>query len=276
MDRLCQKITLSQDQINIWERGPLRLQIKRHGSDWLWLPEWTLDKSVSAANTPSQIEISLKHFLHLNPVQTEDTEWSRWAFQTPIEEFYIQPFLPDKSIVIKPRFSLTLPPDEKVNFFVNIPLFFQIHLINTAKAIDVGLEKIPSVFLNKIWFGDFAEGELCYGLMARAVRSLEEINPAPHRAICQIDVHNETKNPIILEKICMNTTHMAIFEGLAGPCTNIVQMQIKDHVPNDIMYLDHAPQQFHPCKLLTQPLKTSSSFLHTGGAVGNWITKSFF
>ena len=135
MDLLCQKILLSQNEVNLWERGPLRLQIKRHGSDWLWLPEWTPEENQLAYDQSIHTEVSLKNFLHFNPTQNGDQEWARWAFQTPINEFYIQPFLPDKPIVIKPRFSLTLAPNEKVNFFVNIPLFFQIHLINTAKEI---------------------------------------------------------------------------------------------------------------------------------------------
>jgi hypothetical protein len=291
MNSIWQVQPLSQNTATHWCCGALTLTIQRQGPDWLWMPTWSKqdDKNALFAQVthepvaphlaPTGLSSSTKVGAGKEEGGSKNTwapHWSRWAFHTEVDAFYVKPLFPDKPIVVKPRFSLTLPPREKIHFFVNIPLFFQIHLKNIKEGIDVALEKVPSVLLNKVWFGGFEEGELCYGLLTRAVRSLEDINIVPHRAVCRVGVFNETATPLLFEKMCLKTDHMGLYASYKSLCTNAVEMKINTDGQKALTYAPFPPEVFGPCELLTEAENPPISHLGTGGAMVEWLGKSFF
>ena len=234
-----------------WKSGPLSLFIKRtDDGDWLWAAQNGEESLDAYLGKPTNIPDSLN--------------WTRWAFSPEVEQFRVVPSLLDKSVVVRPQFPLMVPPGSHVRFFVSIPLIFRIAV--ETKVGECLLEPVSSLALNTVWFGDLSEGELCYGLLTRAVRDASELQLFPHRAICPVVLHNNTSAPIPFNKICIKVRHLTLYQGPDRLWTNTINIVMqKSGTAGESTFECTPPGNLGSAPLLAEPLEHPPTGAFNGG-----------
>ncbi|MBU0568554.1 DUF432 domain-containing protein [bacterium] len=178
-----------------WEFGPLQLWCKTvHNDFWIAYRHQEPEKEIkeSGAEPP------------------EEVCWSRWALKGAYERMRISPLFPDLPVVVKPEATFILTPQARTKVYVRCPLWIRIELVGKS---NLTIEEIPTVALSKTWFGEFADGELCYWISS-AARSRIETDPGRlFMAICPIHITNQSKEELIVEKICLRVGGLSLFDS---------------------------------------------------------------
>jgi hypothetical protein len=145
--------------------------------------------------------------------------------------------MPDRAVVVLTESPVNIPPDREAVFFVSIPLWIKIQL-SDPKPID--LYEIPTVIRSDIWFGDTVSGELCYSLISRARRQVEDADHSLHKAVCPVKIRNKSKDLLEVERFCVHVQYLSIFTGVRHLWTNevVITFQGKDQASR----LDYARQ----------------------------------
>jgi hypothetical protein len=128
-----------------------------------------------------------------------------------------QPVLPDRGIVVKPDRSLTLLAGERSQFYLEIPVWFR---MNAGGERQVRVFEEPITVLSNTWFGDPVNGELCYVLATRLHQSMSSMQPSACRAVCPMEVTNDSATDLAFERICLHVQNLAVFRGAERLWTN--------------------------------------------------------
>jgi hypothetical protein len=132
--------------------------------------------------------------------------------------------MPDRPVVVRTEMPLKLPIGQKALFFVSIPIWVRIEV---GDAGQVGLCEEPTVVRSNIWFGDTMAGELCYSLLSRARRRIEEFDIRPHRVICPVAISNNSATMLELERFCVHVQHLTVYQGTSQLWTNQVHITFR-------------------------------------------------
>lgn len=133
-------------------------------------------------------------------------------FACRVEDPVIQarPVMPDRSVVVRPKNRISVLPAEQALFFVSIPIWVQFELILSKPVV---LKTMPVVTRSATWYGDPMSGEHCYVEKSSAARVLQADAGSYWQAVCPITVHNRDKNPIDVTRLCVQVSHLGVFQG---------------------------------------------------------------
>lgn len=149
--------------------------------------------SIWARNEPGEVVISsrrndgnpdLLDFGTGSPPEEADVR--RFVMSQPADTLAFQPRLVERSVVVRPRVPVFLPPGQQASIFVTTPL-------NVALlAGEVLLDEHSIWDPPETWFGRSpVEGELCYASRTSGTRRREELSVAPTRAATEVRLENQ-------------------------------------------------------------------------------------
>src|SRR4030042_284400 len=108
------------------------------------------------------------------------------------------PCLPDRAVVIRPRYHLNVPRGKEVLFFVSLPVWARV-LVGESEMLC----ELPTVVLNNTWLGDPITGELCYSLKTKVLRQIDMVEQHAHLAVCPVLIRNKAFADLDLQRICI-------------------------------------------------------------------------
>ncbi len=187
--------------------GPLTLHVRRQDD------EWHAALAYSAPDGPPADGFG----------GTEEPLWKRWVVADGSGGLTLTPVLPDRACVVRPKYPLSLAAGETALFYVTVPAWVRV----TALPGGAVLLEAPTTLLSKIWFGDFASGELCYSIKTRATRHLDDQPEVDWRVTCPVQVSNQSPRSLPLERLCVHVQHLGVFEGGGRLWTPVVKAVLR-------------------------------------------------
>jgi hypothetical protein len=208
--------------------GPLELWVRRVGDDWY------------IAHRRPESEVRACAPKALQPTRTlDELPWSRWVSSRPAGRIRLVPALPDRAVVVRPKFPLKVPSGESVLFYVNVPLWVRVAV---GDEFEQSLSEVPSIVLSNTWFGELTGGELCYALKTKALRDLEEVSNRPYTATCPVTVENSAPTDLDFQRICLRVEHLHVYRGARRLWTNQVEVFFKgEDFTSQVNVLKYAP-----------------------------------
>ena len=184
-----------------FEVGPLTVRLHTE-NDELWISEERSGGRVAegTAGDPAAV------------VDQSGLVWTRWAGPSS-DEVIVTPVFPDRAVVVSPETAFNLSPGAEARIFVRIPLWVR---LTFAEAEDVPLLEAPTVVMSDTWWGDFASGDLAYWLPTTARRRISDDLLRPHLVVCPLDLVNESREILPVEKLSVRVTNMPIFQASSG------------------------------------------------------------
>jgi hypothetical protein len=245
--------TCEADVCYSWQSGPLKVWLKRSPLEWQLAHELSEDEELTEYQWQS---------LDLDP---EGVSWQKWAFSNPHEEVVFRPVMPERPLVVKTLTPTYIPADMEAVFYVNIPLCAMIETQKNSHTAK--FESISSVTLSDTWFGNNFEGNLCYALKTRAVRTAEEVKPQPHRALCPISIANKAHETLPLQKICIHAKYLNIYASNSQLWTNRISVSfLGKGVPSKVHYAHTPPAELEKPVLVCKSMERyESGFFKTLG-----------
>jgi hypothetical protein len=240
--------------------GPLDLWIRRTPADWY----------VAHARDTGR-EQALSAPAPLQPAQTnarvDRLTWNRWVAGEEAARVHLVPCLPDRAVVIRPRYPLNVPRGKEVLFFVSIPVWARL-LVGEQESLT--LCELPTIVLSKTWFGDPITGELCYSLKTKVLRQIEMVENLAHLAVCPVLIRNQAFADLDFQRICIRVEYLSLYRGQTRLWTNQVEVQFHGEELNSTIITGRgAPEFERTAEELTEArlaperslLKKSFSFL---------------
>lgn len=216
-----------------WEIGPLRIAVQRLPHEWLVAHE-------QIETTGDQREW---RFLYddLNLNESDFAQVSRFVYQNTPEQITALPALADRSVVSRPLTPFTVPADENATIYVSTPLWFTL----ATGLPPQTLFETPIQRPSDTWFGSSTqEGETCYASRTYGRLHLENLTIYPHRAITQVNIHNNSTDPLLVERLNLPVPYLSLFytsENLLRTetvsmvktrGTSLVEFNIEEEVPS--------------------------------------------
>ncbi|MBT62567.1 MAG: hypothetical protein CML13_05075 [Puniceicoccaceae bacterium] len=245
----------NQKEIRLqWEQ--LRIRIVKRGSDLLLVEN--RDGSHSGIQLGAYPE----------------SDFRRYAFQSPVESIHVQPRTPDRPLVVQPIHPLRLAPRAKVEFYVSIPLDIQL-FAGEGKSGE-RIERIRGEILSDTWFGDLAGGVLCYAIKSRARRECPTIDSeTTARALCKVEIHNRSIEQLHCTKFCLRLDHCHLWRSEASLWTSPVHIRFNGNDQlSSIDYSEKAPSEAPQATKITEATEAPLSGLirRTFAGLGNSLT----
>jgi hypothetical protein len=240
--------------------GPLDLWVRRSPEDWYVAHE--LDPAREREDSPPA---------PLHPAQTnlhvDRLTWNRWVAGEEIARVRLVPCMPDRSVVIRPRYPLNVPSGKEVLFFVSIPVWTRV-LVGESEPL--ALTELPTVVLSKTWFGDPITGELCFSLKTKVLRQIGLLDNHAHQAVCPVLIRNQSFADLDFQRICIRVEYLSLYRGQTRLWTNQVEVQFHGEELNSTIITGREAPDFERtaeklCEARLAPqrslLKKSFSFL---------------
>lgn len=240
---------LNAGQTLQWRSANAELWLKRNAGDWL-----AAEKYSDTQNGEPHAEIGEE--------SPEGLDWRRWAFNETTDTVTLQPVMPDRPLIVRPRTPLMLAPNMDIQFFINIPPWVSAKVAMGEKPFE--LLKTATLSLSNTWFGDQYAGELCYALKSRALREYAESDCNPGRILCPFLIKNRSETALPLEKICVRVSFLNIYRGDYKLWTNQVTVIFRgEKEPSDVEYAESPPEQARNPELITEAKeKAEYGFFH--------------
>ena len=195
--------------------GPLDLWVRRSPEDWYVAYE--LEPGRDQAEVPPA---------PLHPAQTkarvDRLTWNRWVAGEEAARVRLVPCMPDRAVVIRPRYPLNVPRGKEVLFFVSLPVWARV-LVGEQQSTT--LCELPTVVLSNTWFGDPTSGELCYSLKTKVLRQLDMVENRAHMAVCPVLIRNQAFADLDFQRICIRVEYLSLYRGETRLWTNQVEVQ---------------------------------------------------
>jgi len=223
------------DKVCLWRLGNLRLWILREDSEWALAEENGESHLIDCTFVPPD-------------VTPQNVEWKIFAFDRIHRNFFLEPHVPDRPVVLRPDFPVTLPPGESALYFARIPIHVQFKVIKTTGTQEepILLSQIASYRMSDTWFGSPEEGEFCYAARMTARRNLDDLEAAPNHLVVPLELHNESRIDLRFEKVCLRLQYSDIFAGRMHLWGNRVKVTYRGKEPlSEVSYGKEAPD-FEP------------------------------
>ncbi|MDP0500970.1 MAG: DUF432 domain-containing protein [Verrucomicrobiota bacterium JB022] len=201
------------DRVCLWRLGRLRLWLARAEKEWAYANE--------NANDPEVLDASFVP----HDVVPEGLEWHHHAFEHAPEQFELWPAVPPRPVVVRADRPVTIPAHESAQFFACIPVWVELWVGGPERDEQLKLATVTTRALSNTWFGNHANGELCYSLRFAASRQLDELNRHPHHIICPIVLENHSEEALEFHKLCLRTKHLAVYSGHEHFWSNVVRIR---------------------------------------------------
>jgi hypothetical protein len=204
--------------------GPLTLRVRRQDDEWHAALSYDMPAQKVPGATPA----------------VDEPAWRRWVVADGSGGLTLTPVMPEKAVVVRPKYALSLVVGESALFYVTVPAWVRL----TALPAGAVLLDAPSALLSKIWYGDFASGELCHSIKTRATRHLDDQPEVDWRVTCPVKVSNLSARDLPLERLCIHVQHLGIFEGGGRLWTPVVTAVFRgDEQVADVVYGSEPPPE---------------------------------
>jgi len=195
-------------------------------------------------------ELWIAHRYNQAEALPPELQWSRWALKQKIENIRFVPCFPDLPLVVTPEYAFRLGQGAQVRIFVSVPLWVRLEL-DQKKAPTI-LE-IPTIPLQRTWFGTFAEGEVCYWSSTRVRRELGGPSK-PNVATCPIQITNGSDIELNVEKLALRVGRLSLFGQDNQFWSDEVQIEYRgSNEVSKIMMSGRTPPEASGAQLITAP-----------------------
>lgn len=195
--------------------------------------------------------------------------WSRWIADRDAHHVRLSACLPDRAVVVRTESPVKILPGKEALFYVSMPIWVKL-LVGKAQGTE--LCDVPSAVRSNTWFGDSMEGELCYSLVTRARRHMEEADLPAHKAYCPVKIKNASDERLDIERFCVRVEHLSLFQSNGMLWTNEVAISFQgEGRVSKVDYSRHKPKLDADVRLLTPPrtpLKETMMKRSVGSFVG--------
>jgi hypothetical protein len=195
--------------------GPLLIWLRRSPEDWYVAHE--REPGLSQGEPPP----AALHPAH-SDLPVDRLTWNRWVAGSEAATVRLVPCLPDRAVVIRPRYPLNVPRGKEVLFFVSLPVWARVLVGESGPEM---LCELPTVVLNNTWFGDPITGELCYSLKTKVLRQIHMVEPHAHLAVCPVLIRNQAFADLDFQRICIRVEYLSVYRGQTRLWTNQVEVQ---------------------------------------------------
>ncbi|KAA3616600.1 MAG: DUF432 domain-containing protein [Calditrichaeota bacterium] len=216
----------------------------------------------------SEDEIKLAHHYSSSGAQAttrqdsgENVIWKRWPVSGEVSHIQFDPVLPDRPLLVKPESSLYLWVNFKSKFFVRIPIALKISMIIGNKSTE--LLDIPIIKLSNTWFGTFQKGEVCYSISSGFGADIEPDKSRPFLAICPLRLKNDSRESLLVDKICMRSEHFSLFQSDSQLWTDELTIIYKGkNETSQISVSGKPPKRISGATLVSKPQKILKKSLY--------------
>lgn len=234
-------LALAEDESLKYSIGTLTLYLQRKEQEWIIASErLTESEDLFAVSQRKITELPAALRTH------------RYVFQKNPEQFRLKPVLLDRTVVIKTRQPVNIPPAEKMTFYISSPVAVQIELIGVSSM----LQEIPTLRLSDTWVGSSTlNGELCYATKTLARHSLDDIPLRPHRAVTPVTIQNKSSVMLNIEKLNIPVPLLSVFGAENGTLwTESISLQHEgEHTLARLSIDKKLPQDLTVKNLLSSP-----------------------
>ena len=179
--------------------GPLEIAIFRSTREW----QLAFGPVASPDGEPDQVEM-----LPISSAPEEAAVVERYAVSDDRGTVRLRPIVADRSVVVRPRLPLFVPPDEQIQIFVSAPVWLRLEVGGRRET----LREIPVKRLSDTWFGPSTqEGELAYSLRSHARVQLDEIPVRLYRAITPVVVENRADTMLSVDRLSLPVPYLSLF-----------------------------------------------------------------
>lgn len=123
----------------------------------------------------------------------------------------LRPRLADRAVVFSPSRTLIVPARGRATLYATSPLWIEVATHDGGRLFEAPLWRASDT-----WFGDTADGELCYASRLHATRDPGELLRLPHRAVTPLDIANGTDEPLTIERISVPLRSLTLFRDAEG------------------------------------------------------------
>ena len=164
----------------------------------------------------------------------KEAKWQDWSGSARDTSLLITVAPPDLPLSMRLSNQLVLEPGSHALVPVSLPLWLR------AGNGDESLFDLPAERLTKSWFGDPVNGEICYTVRNALAP------PPPHRFRCHVHITNQAAEQLKIEKLCLRTEGMAIYESGDEYRSNDVQITFRGaDAHSDMVWLNQPPTPDH-------------------------------
>jgi hypothetical protein len=189
----------------------------------------------------------------------------RFSFQQPPGSIELVPALADRPLVVGLDDRLLVPPQQETTLFISTPLWVRV----VAGGAATGLLDQPIQRPSDTWFGPSTmTGELCYATRTNARLHLENLPLRPGCAVSVVQVRNQAKTDLELEKLRLPALEMSTYVTGSGYFwTENVTLERHEDGDNASVRLGKGPPWQAPDATLAAGPRSASS--------GGLLTRAF-
>jgi hypothetical protein len=184
----------AQGELQRLDIGPLTL--------WLRAEEGELWVTHTRARNGSRPDRSLP----------SDADWRRWALPAGHGHLHLSPVFPDRPLVVKPEHAFTLLRRANARFYLRVPIWVRVELMDRPGGRRVLLDEVPTVELSETWWGDVLDGELAYWLTTKGRRQLTPDLFDVHLVVSVVQLDNLSEDDLQVEKLSLSVEDLSVFE----------------------------------------------------------------
>lgn len=171
-----------------WQHNPLGQDSQAHFS-------WG-DKFVNLRQSGESIKIS-------TGTSEEETESELTFISTPGAEVSLKPVLPDRPLVLRPEFPVTLLPGQQINYNLPVPAWLQIRQGSQV------LTEVISKQLSGTFAGDPWNGELAYAFDIPLTQHTPDSTP-DWKALCSLTIKNESTALLDFQRFILRVSYLSV------------------------------------------------------------------
>lgn len=200
------------------------------------------------------------HISHCYPKDAEadpeveigpDAQWNRWDVAGDTVTVRFTPQFADLPYIVRAENPLELPQKTHKKVYVKIPVWLSCSLVLPQQQ---KLMTLPIVKLSKTWFGDFAEGEVCYWISSGARNTFEPLPENRFLAICPVHLSNASPELLKVEKMCVRAQHLSIYKDERNLWSNELSIRFKGKDRfSDMSVREKPPKESAAAKLISGP-----------------------
>lgn len=237
------RFSLELSQALRWQIGPLTLQLRRTPSEWQILEQREPDENAGGMTV---------RVAQAGDIDEESADLKRYASRQTDAQLALTPRLADRPVVVRPRSTFTLLPEEEVTVFISTPVWFEV-AVGEGRRV---LLDAPIFRPSDTWFGpDTRNGELCYASRTHARSRLEDVPLRPHRALTPVLIRNTQDTPLSFDRLSLPVPYLSLYaDAQSGLWTQAVTLLRRpEEETADLQIATTAPPQATDAQTLSGP-----------------------
>lgn len=203
------EVTLDLGAVVRWRAGPSTVRAERRAADW----------RVWHATEGDAYTVAAERLAVVDEPAPEGAPTLRFGFTETPDTLHVAPRLADRTVVVRPEHSLSVPPGETVTLYASTPVWmalqFEVRRSRRGRAPETDLAvvtELASARPTDTWLGpNTREGELCYAVHTAARTELADVPLRPHRALTPLTVVNQAATPLQVARVALPMPYLALY-----------------------------------------------------------------